>query len=141
VLKKAGIIVATAAAGLLAVSPLAFAGDDHGSKIDGVSSVDQSNSGLINVAGNNVAVPVNVCDNQVPINVLGVQVPLNGTHVLLDLTGAAGLGLLGSSDTDAESGDDSDGKHDDRDVSEGDNTLDDSCTAAAESGDSASIDD
>jgi hypothetical protein len=142
VLKKAGIIVATAAAGLLAVSPLAFAGDDHGSKIDGVSSVDQSNEGLVNLAGNNVAVPVNVCDNQVPINVLGVQVPLNGTHVLLDLTGAAGLGLLGSSDTDADSGDDSDnGKHDDRDVSEGDNTLDDSCTAAAESGDSASIDD
>jgi hypothetical protein len=38
VLKKAGIVVATAAAGLLAVSPLAFAGDmgnghgDHGDK-------------------------------------------------------------------------------------------------------------
>ena len=28
-LKKAGIVVATAAAGLLAVSPLAFAGDAH----------------------------------------------------------------------------------------------------------------
>ena len=121
-LKKAGIIVATAAAGLLAVSPLAFAGD-----VDGVSSVDQSNEGLINVAGNNIAVPVNVCDNQVPINVLGVQVPLNDTHVLLDLTGALGAGLLGSSDTDADS--------------DGDNTIDDSCTAAAESGDSASIDD
>ncbi|TQM43456.1 hypothetical protein [Pseudonocardia cypriaca] len=137
-LKKAGIIVATAAAGLLAVSPLAFAGDDHGSKIDGVSSVDQSNEGLINLAGNNVAVPVNVCDNQVPINVLGVQVPLNGTHVLLDLTGAAGLGLLGSSDTDADSGDSDDESGDE---SDNDNTIDDSCTAAAESGDSASIDD
>jgi hypothetical protein len=122
VLKKAGIIVATAAAGLLAVSPLAFAGD-----VDGVNSVDQSNEGLINVAGNNIAVPVNVCDNQVPINVLGVQVPLNDTHVLLDLTGALGAGLLGSSDTDADS--------------DGDNTIDDSCTAAAESGDSAEIDD
>ena len=118
-LKKAGIIVATAAAGLLAVSPLAFAGD-----VDGVSSVDQSNSGLINVAGNNIAVPVNVCDNQVPINVLGVQVPLNGTKVLAELTGA--VGLL-SSDTDADS--------------DGDNTLDDSCSAAAKTGDSASIDD
>jgi hypothetical protein len=147
VLKKAGIIVATAAAGLLAVSPLAFAGGE----IDGVSSVDQSNAGLINVAGNNIAVPVNVCDNQVPINVLGVQVPLNNTSILLDLTGAAGLGLLGSSDTDADSGGDSDSdsdgsKSDDRHLSDGDdndndNTIDDSCTAAAHTGDSASIDD
>ena len=137
-LKKAGIVVAAAAAGLLAVSPLAFAGDKddhdghghghHGkSKVEDVNSIDGSNSGLINVAGNNIAVPVNVCDNQVPVNVLGVQVPLNDTSVLADLTGALGLGLLGNADTDA-----------DRD---GDTTLDDSCTAAAESGDSAEIDD
>jgi hypothetical protein len=128
VLKKAGIIVATAAAGLLAVSPLAFAGDDHGkTKIEDVNHIDGSNEGLINVAGNNVAVPVNACDNQIPVNVLGIQVPLNGTHVLLDLTGALGLGALGEADTDAES--------------DGDNTIDDSCTAEAESGDSAEIDD
>jgi hypothetical protein len=134
VLKKAGIVVAAAAAGLLAVSPLAFAGDkdDHDghkgkSKVEDVNSIDGSNSGLINVAGNNIAVPVNVCDNQVPVNVLGVQVPLNDTHVLADLTGALGLGLLGNADTDADS--------------DGDNTIDDSCTAAAESGDSAEIDD
>ena len=141
-LKKAGIVVATAAAGLLAVSPLAFAGDkdDHdghghghghghhgSSKVEDVNSIDGSNSGLINVAGNNIAVPVNACDNQIPVNVLGVQVPLNDTNVLADLTGALGLGLLGENDTDA-----------DRD---GDTTLDDSCTAAAESGDSAEIDD
>ena len=132
-LKKAGIVVAAAAAGLLAVSPLAFAGDkdDHNghghhgkSKVEDVNAVDQSNEGLINVAGNNIAVPVNVCDNQVPINVLGVQVPLNDTHVIAELTGA--LGLL-NSDTDADN--------------DGDNTLDDSCSAAAKSGDSASIDD
>jgi hypothetical protein len=139
VLKKAGIVVAAAAAGLLAVSPLAFAGDKddhdghdghkhHGkSKVEDVNHIDGSNSGLINVAGNNIAVPVNVCDNQVPVNVLGVQVPLNDTHVLADLTGALGLGLLGDADTDADS--------------DGDNTIDDSCTAAAESGDSAEIDD
>jgi hypothetical protein len=138
VLKKAGIVVAAAAAGLLAVSPLAFAGDKddhhghghghHGkSNVEDVNSVDQSNSGLINVAGNNIAVPVNVCDNQIPINVLGVQVPLNDTSVIADLTGALGLGLLGSPDTDAKS--------------DGDNTIDDSCTAAAKTGDSASIDD
>ncbi|TWF76472.1 hypothetical protein FHX44_112362 [Pseudonocardia hierapolitana] len=139
-LKKAGIVVAAAAAGLLAVSPLAFAGDKddhdgHGNghghhgktKVEDVNSIDGSNEGLINVAGNNIAVPVNVCDNQVPVNVLGVQVPLNDTSVLADLTGALGLGLLGNADTEAES--------------DGDNTIDDSCTAAAESGDSAEIDD
>ena len=135
-LKKAGIVVAAAAAGLLAVSPLAFAGDkdDHNghghhgkSKVEDVNAVDQSNEGLINVAGNNIAVPVNVCDNQVPINVLGVQVPLNDTSVLADLTGALGLGLLGNADTDADS--------------DGDNTIDDSCNATAVSGDSSSIDD
>jgi hypothetical protein len=128
VLKKAGIVVATAAAGLLAVSPLAFAGDDHGkTKIEDVNSIDGSNKGLINVAGNNLSVPVNVCDNQVPVNVLGVQVPLNGTHIIADLTGALGLGAGGSADVEADS--------------DGDNTIDDSCTATAESGDSASIDD
>jgi hypothetical protein len=130
VLKKAGIIVATAAAGLLAVSPLAFAGDHDGhgkTKVEDVNNIDGSNKGLINAAGNNLSVPVNACDNQVPVNVLGVQVPLNGTHVLADLTGALGLGVAGDSDTDAES--------------EGDNTLDDSCNAAAKSGDSAEIDD
>ena len=107
-LKKAGIVVATAAAGLLAVSPLAFAGDkgDHdghgkghghhgSSKVEDVNSIDGSNEGLINVAGNNIAVPVNVCDNQVPVNVLGVQVPLNDTNVLADLTGALGQQRVG----------------------------------------------
>ena len=135
-LKKAGIIVATAAAGLLAVSPLAFAGDKddhdghkhHGkSKVEDVNHIDGSNSGLINVAGNNIAVPVNVCDNQVPVNVLGVQVPLNGTSILADLTGALGLGVAGGADTDADS--------------DGDNTIDDACTATADTGDSAEIDD
>jgi hypothetical protein len=132
VLKKAGIIVATAAAGLLAVSPLAFAGDHHDghgkTSLKDVNSIDGSNhGGLLNVAGNNLTVPVNACDNQIPVNVLGVQVPLNDTHVLADLTGALGLGLLGGADTDADSG--------------GDNTLDDSCNAAGKAGDSAEIDD
>jgi hypothetical protein len=129
VLKKAGIIVATAAAGLLAVSPLAFAGDHHDghgkTKVEDVNAINGSNhGGLVNLAGNNLSVPVNACDNQVPVNVLGVQVPLNDTHVLARLTGA--IGLLGS-DTDADS--------------DGDNTIDDSCNAAATTGDSAEIDD
>ncbi|HLU57429.1 MAG TPA: hypothetical protein VKZ81_18390 [Pseudonocardia sp.] len=126
-LKKAGIVVAAAAAGLLAVSPLAFAGDDHGkskTKVEDVNSIDGStHGGLLNVGGNNVAVPVNACDNHVPVNVLGVQVPLNDTHLLAALTGAAGL----NSDVDADS--------------DGDDTIDDSCKAAAKSGDSAEIDD
>jgi hypothetical protein len=69
VLKKAGIVVATAAAGLLAVSPLAFAGDkddhdrDHDGKkvkIEDVNHNDDSNTGLINIGDTNVA--VNSCD-------------------------------------------------------------------------------
>jgi hypothetical protein len=75
VLKKAGIVVATAAAGLLAVSPLAFAGDkddrdhDHDGKkkikIEDVNHYDDSfkGRGLINVTDNNVA--VNNCTQSV----------------------------------------------------------------------------
>ncbi|MHA6621499.1 hypothetical protein [Pseudonocardia sp. DLS-67] len=126
-LKKAGIVVATAAAGLLAVSPLAFAGDDHGKdhgkNIEDVNHIDGSSEGLLNVAGNNLSVPANVCDNQVPVNVLGVQVPLNSTDVVARVTAALGL----NSDTEADS--------------DGDTSLDDSCNAAAETGDSAEIDD
>jgi hypothetical protein len=136
VLKKAGIVVAAAAAGLLAVSPLAFAGDgddDHGhggkTNVEDVNGIDDSsNGGLLNLGGNNVDVPVNACDNQVPVNVLGVQVPVNDVEVLADLTGAAGLGLLGGgADVENEDGSDT--------------TLDDSCKAAGHSGDSAEIDD
>jgi hypothetical protein len=72
VLKKAGIVVATAAAGLLAVSPLAFAGDkdDHeGRDHDGkqINKVDDSNRadgrGLVFIADNNVA--INHCTQSV----------------------------------------------------------------------------
>jgi len=132
VLKKAGIIVATAAAGLLAVSPLAFAGEHghdhgHGTSLKDVNAIDGSNhGGLLNVAGNNLSVPVNVCHDQIPVNVLGVQVPLNDTNVVADLTGALGLGLLGKADTGAKR--------------DGDNTVDNSCKAAAQSGDTAKID-
>jgi hypothetical protein len=75
VLKKAGIVVATAAAGLLAVSPLAFAGDkddhdhDHDGKkkvkVEDVNHIDDSNNGLINVSDNNVN--AQVCTNDVNI--------------------------------------------------------------------------
>jgi hypothetical protein len=86
VLKKAGIVVATAAAGLLAVSPLAFAGDkddhDHGRdhddkkkvKVEDVNHIDDSNKGLINVSDNNVN--AQVCTNDV--DVVGVVNDITG---------------------------------------------------------------
>ncbi len=81
-LKKAGIAVATTAAALLAVSPLAFANDntDH-----------HEQKGLVNLQDN--VIQANVCDNN--INVLGVQVP--------DIAGA--LSLLSEGDTTAEEND------------------------------------
>jgi hypothetical protein len=105
VLKKAGIVVAAAAATLLAVSPLAFAGeghDHHDGGSDSVTGIDRSGSGLVNLSGNDVEVPVNVCDNQVPVNVLGVQVPLNDNNIqITDLLG--GIGLLGEGENDGDS--------------------------------------
>ena len=86
-LKKAGIVVATAAAGLLAVSPLAFAGSKdgdhhghHGSSEKQVNSIDNDREanqlGLVNVGDVNALNNVNVCP-QIPIaagvgNILGI---------------------------------------------------------------------
>jgi hypothetical protein len=88
VLKKAGIVVAAAAAGLLAVSPLAFAGDydgDHDGDHDGgghshhhakKADCEQDNSskngdteqrGLVNLNNTTVQVPIQACDNHVGI--------------------------------------------------------------------------
>jgi hypothetical protein len=53
VLKKAGIVVAAAAAGLLAVSPLAFA--------------DTEQHGLINVNDVTLQAPLQLCNNHVGI--------------------------------------------------------------------------
>ena len=52
-LKKAGIVVAAAAAGLLAVSPLAFA--------------DTEQHGFVNVNDVTVQAPVQLCNNHVGI--------------------------------------------------------------------------
>jgi hypothetical protein len=99
VLKKAGIIVAGTAATLLAVSPLAFAGDkgDHGhghseqrggspSQVNYLDSGrDSEQSGLINVGDVNALNDLNVCPN---------------------VTAAAGignlLGLLGGGSNESE---------------------------------------
>jgi hypothetical protein len=64
VLKKAGIVVAAAAAGLLAVSPLAFA--------DGLLGGAHGQVGLVNVQDSAVQVPVQACNNSVIEGVLGV---------------------------------------------------------------------
>jgi hypothetical protein len=71
VLKKAGIVVATAAAGLLAVSPLAFAGDkddrdhDHDGhkkvKIEKVEKFEDINDAESALVARPVA--VNICNN------------------------------------------------------------------------------
>lgn len=97
-LKKAGILVAATAAGLLAVSPLAFAGDkdDHygyggsegGTEITQIDDGDQTNVvdgddresnqfGLVNTGDINALNDVNVCPS-VPVaagigaNILGI---------------------------------------------------------------------
>ena len=89
-LKKAGIVVATAAAGLLAVSPLAFAGDfegdDNGDDSSHEDSADvnceQDNSAthegddgdgsLISVSGNSIQVPIQACGNDILSGVVGI---------------------------------------------------------------------
>ena len=100
-LKKAGIVVAAAAAGLLAVSPLAFAGDkddpahhdhrDHNGhkkvKVEDVNHVDDSNKGLINISDNNVA--LNACNNG----------DIELISVIDDVAGA--LALFGHADAEA----------------------------------------
>ncbi|MBV9313948.1 MAG: hypothetical protein JO100_09440 [Pseudonocardia sp.] len=54
-LKKAGIVVAAASAGLLAVSPLAFA-----------------QGGLISVDDDTVQVPIQACGNDIITGVIGI---------------------------------------------------------------------
>ena len=116
-LKKAGIVVATAAAGLLALSPLAFAGEHKGSSSMGDDATYvQNTEGLINVTDTNVNPAVNVCDWQVPVNVLGVQVPINDSSILDDLTGALGI-PVGSEDSGVE-------------AERGDTTESDDCVAS-----------
>lgn len=97
-LKKAGIVVATAAVGLLAVSPLAFAGEHEHGKGEGahrhshgtadVNSNQQSSEGLVNVSDINTNVPVNAlnCDEVdlglVPIDVKDITAPIAGALAL-----------------------------------------------------------
>ena len=105
-LKKAGIVVAAAAATVLAVSPLAFAGESgwgHGHGGDKTTNTNvngDTSKGLVNVADNNVNVPVQACNNDVPINggVGAVQVPVK--DVTTALSGA--LAILGKASSSVD---------------------------------------
>lgn len=92
-LKKAGILVAATTAGLLAVSPLAFAGDkgddyddDGGDRQVNRVDNDRDNNqlGLVNLGDVNALNDVNVCP-AIPVaaglgNVLGILgAPANGS--------------------------------------------------------------
>jgi len=93
VLKKAGIVAAVAAAGLFALSPLAFAGSeggwDHGHRSSNVNG--DTSTGLVNVADNNLNAPIQACNNDVPVNggAAAVQTPVK--DVTTAVSGAAAL--------------------------------------------------
>ena len=100
--KKAGIVAATSVAGLLALSPLAFAGDDG-------SAIDKDAKGIVAGGnGNNANVPVQGCNNNVPVNVLGVQVPVEDAAGGNGVTGAAGIVGEGEAESDDSTTDQSD---------------------------------
>ena len=101
-LKKAGILVAATAAGLLAVSPLAFATDkghddwDRGGRADGDRQVNRIDSdreseqvGLVNVGDVQVIDDANICP-AIPIggvgNILGILGSGSATAGVEDLT-------------------------------------------------------
>jgi hypothetical protein len=73
---KAGVVVATAAVGFLAVSPLAFASDDHGRDDHGHHRHhgDRADvqSGLVNLQHIGAQVPVQLCNNSILEGTLGV---------------------------------------------------------------------
>nr|WP_085913409.1 MULTISPECIES: hypothetical protein [Pseudonocardia] len=113
--KKAGLVVAASAAGLLALTPLAFAGNDG-------NVIDKDAKGVVaGVNGNNAQVPVQACNNNVPVNVLGVQVPVEDAAAANGLTGAAGIAGEGQARS-------------------GDSATDQSDTCAQEAGAGDSID-
>ena len=101
-LKKAGIVVAAAAVGLLAVSPLAFAGEkSHGHGHDHgygygygqTNTATESSQGLVNVSDINANVPVNA------LNCLDADVPVLGLNEnVVPIAGA--LALLGAAESE-----------------------------------------
>jgi hypothetical protein len=96
VLKKAGIVVAAAAVGLLAVSPLAFAGEHKGGHrhgYDQTNTAAESSQGLVNISDINANVPVNA------LNCLDADVPVLGLNEnVVPIAGA--LALLGTAESE-----------------------------------------
>jgi len=96
VLKKAGIVVVAAAAGLFALSPLAFAGESHkdwghghsASDTD-IASANRNAEGLVNLGDVNTNVPINAlnCDEvdagAIPVDVKQITTPIAGALALL----------------------------------------------------------
>lgn len=82
-MKKAGIVVAVVLAGVLSVSPLAFATDSRDQGGGKPKEVHQS--GLVNVSDTTLQVPIQACGNDIGV-----------------LSGAFGL-LLGSAQNSKES--------------------------------------
>lgn len=69
-LKRAGFVVAAAAAGLLATSPMAFADDGHGHGHDHDHGNHQH--GVVNSQNNNLSAPIQACNNSVGEGSAGV---------------------------------------------------------------------
>lgn len=100
---RAGAVASGLVVGLLALSPLAWAGDDggHGGQMDDVDKYvaqefaqdteNDNENQLVSVDNNNAQATAQACDNNVPVNVLGVQVPVQ------DIAGVVGLGAKDSS--------------------------------------------
>ena len=115
-LKKAGIVVAASAAALLAVSPLAFAGDKggeaHGHGHGGpdsvqLNSVDKSAtaSGLIAIGAVNALNDVNVCP-AVPVGVgIGNLLGLLGSGTATETPSANGTTCVNDNSVDQDNDD------------------------------------
>ncbi len=93
-LKKAGIVAATTAAGLLMASPLAFAGTsehEHVGPHKGHMKAEEEEYNGINVLNeNNVVVPVQACGDQVAVVGLIVPVLSPNTTACTATTGIIG---------------------------------------------------
>lgn len=71
-LHKIGIVAAAATAGVLAISPMAFAHDHHHHHHHHGDRDGDHQRGLINLQNTNAQVPIQACNNSVIEGVLGI---------------------------------------------------------------------
>ncbi|WP_214402311.1 hypothetical protein [Pseudonocardia lacus] len=92
--KKAGLVVAAATVGLLAVSPLAFANSQPAPP----EVENHGNASLLNLSDNDLVAPIEACNNDVPVN--AGAAPVQGN--VKDLTGAVAgaAALLGTAQSE-----------------------------------------